>query len=602
MPRKGILHPARRTSLLAMLSTLSGVGAAWAGPLAATATVHRGALLVERGNPPKYRKVENFASLEENDTFRTSKDAEVEVATFDSNLFVPDSKGVFKILRDGIYQKLGEGRLRVHQFSVPVGSRKRARDFQNLIGSVGVLKVSGLVDVKRAHARRFEPIRGTLDLQLHDQVRTSEHGWVYLSNGDNLRLVADSDTVFSLQKDYLALERGRVWMHWDPRDQRFQFATPTGLGEIRRSVIEVVHTGEEKSVRVLDGRAVFRPQKGAARIGTGQVWETTPESPEAQVRSFLEGREARSRGRRIRQELRSLVKFQELTGDFRDRIFQTFRPQGVAPEPEEESSELPPDEAEEGWSDEPPSFSGESLPPGPEAQVEEPYARVPEPARPEEDGWQVSIEDLDPEEFDSGSAEADPSPAPEPTPGPRASAPEAPRSAIPHLPPSLAAAYAAPYPAPEAPAQAPPPVAPAADPRSMVQQWEAEARARARAELPEIEAPPPMAQPISALPPPPSAPRAQVSRAALGSDWVSLDEVPKVAESAPTPALAPARTQPEPRARRAPPPRSPAARAPEIESERAQRDPEPAPATRSSQEFVDPLESGQLSLSSIFQL
>ena len=99
-----------------ILSSLS------AAELAATATVHDGALLIERGSPPKYRKVESFASLEVGDTLRTSSEAEVELATFDSSLFVPQSRGVYKILRDGIYQKIGKGKLRVHQFSIPAVS------------------------------------------------------------------------------------------------------------------------------------------------------------------------------------------------------------------------------------------------------------------------------------------------------------------------------------------------------------------------------------------------------------------------------------------------------------------------------------------------
>jgi hypothetical protein len=298
---------------LVLLLSCWGLGEAGAAPLAGNVVLRRGQLTQLRGRSLRSRLVKDYASLELGDVLRLEeKGVEADVTTFDSGILTLDGVGAYRIMRDGIYRQVPNGKLRVFQFSLPLGVAARARQIEVMQGSLGTLKPAGEVWLRRSGSRKWREIFRDTEVRYHDRIRTGSEGMAVLRYDSRSALVFESDAKASFQKDRVNLEAGSLLTNWRRRGMRFEVHTPASVvvaqGAVFRVSMSRPGAQEKDRVECFEGRVQVgvRGGRGGQTLSEGNLARVLAASRSIAAESFLLARKARSWAKTLRKQLKDL--------------------------------------------------------------------------------------------------------------------------------------------------------------------------------------------------------------------------------------------------------------------------------------------------------
>lgn len=276
-------------------------------PLAGNVVLRSGSLTMLRGRQMASRQVQDFASLQLGDVLRCDGSTQADLTTFDSGALVLDGPGNYRIMKDGIYQQVPNGKLRIYAFAEPLGATRRARQLDVLRGSLGTLKPAGEVWVRRAGTRKwFEILRDT-EVRYHDHVRTGPEGRVVLRVDGRSFVLLEPGSQARFQKERVLLEQGALVTNWRRHDRRLEIHTAHGEVHARGPIFRVEH-GRVDRVDCLEGRVLVIPRGGRRREGgsSGSRLVLDPGSSGVTSQRFAPPSDCRRFARAFREQLKNL--------------------------------------------------------------------------------------------------------------------------------------------------------------------------------------------------------------------------------------------------------------------------------------------------------
>jgi hypothetical protein len=273
--------------------------------MAGTLVVLEGEVQIHRsaGSP---RQVRDYARLELGDRVALDTSSRARLSLFDSRSMVLLPGETYRVERQGIVRLRDGVGVQVLPFSVPLGTRARARQFDVDVGGAGTLQVAGEVWVRSNTSQEWSPVNRDREVQLQSWIRTGADGRAVLASGSTGTLLLEQDTLVQLQGRELNLEYGGALIRTRRRSERAEVHTAELRIESTGGVFRVVReAGAGTRVFSFGQRVLVQPRQGRGRLAVhpGMVARVGPSGELLGVDQLARGRTVRDWRIKLRDRL-----------------------------------------------------------------------------------------------------------------------------------------------------------------------------------------------------------------------------------------------------------------------------------------------------------
>lgn len=279
---------------LALALALVVAGPLRAARLAGTVLIRKGAVsaISGRGEDEQVRRGVRSLRVDLGERLRTSPALEASFLAHDETMVPLAPAAIYQVSRDGLWQVLGEGRLRVLEFLRPPGRGPRRGDPAGDRPLANV-RTTGAPRVRTG--RDFEPrlLEGDLALTTNSSLALGldDRGLLALVEGG--RALLDGSTQLRLQRKALVMEEGSLFLRAGGPARvvltpRFSIAASSG------ALFQVMAESDGyQRIVCLAGRLLVGPPPGLRgsrhRLGPGWVLEQDPGSRDGAPRELFRG-------------------------------------------------------------------------------------------------------------------------------------------------------------------------------------------------------------------------------------------------------------------------------------------------------------------------